>query len=34
MTVFGTMLDMIAIQQRAEVAQISSGLYCRIHIFG
>lgn len=33
-TVFTSMFHMITVQQRAEVAQISSGLYCHIQISG
>lgn len=34
MMVFDSMFNMITVQQRVEIAQISPGLYCRIQILG
>lgn len=34
MAAFHSMLNMAAIQQRVEIAQISPGLYCRSKISG
>ena len=33
MTVHVSMFNIISVQQRAEIAQISSGLYCRTQNF-